>query len=518
MKIRHLFSFLLLSALFAGCSKDTLEEVQSPDDPPVPGVYTRFGSGTSPEESPSLFGPRKTSMDAEGSFYWTLGDKIWVETSSGTYVQDDHSNIHATQPSADFWLPGSYTAASYPVYYTGQNNLSTSSGLKVRIANRQVQPESNNSEHFAVSGDCGIATAEKNSNNNAYSFTLSHKATYLIVVPFADQEESGSIYLDSVTVTSNNNLCGTYTFNSSGLNTSSVSGGGKSIRLITGEKGYGFPVGVAQNQVKCGGYMVIQPGTHTLTFTYHVRYMGVPMTSTHTVPAREFAVNKYYRVAHKLNVERTEFMFDFPDTYYMWDAKQWYWYGQDPGYQIVPSAGDEWRWYNTITGPEAHKVANHACRADGSARNMPCYNALTWYLTDNVYWDNTTVWYLAGYPYTGGIWLKRWDKISGKPTGASITNCSSASSTISKSPIAGKPSNTADYFFLPALGYYDNGTLSGVGTGGYYWSSSPNPGYADYAYNLYFSSGEVYVSGNYRDSRYGGYVAGSRTGGAQWFQ
>ena len=509
-----------MSALFAGCSKDTLEEVQSPDDPPVPGVYTRFGSGTSPEESPSLFGPRKTSMDAEGSFYWTLGDKIWVETSSGTYVQDDHSNIHATQPSADFWLPGSYTAASYPVYYTGQNNLSTSSGLKVRIANRQVQPESNNSEHFAVSGDCGIATAEKNSNNNAYSFTLSHKATYLIVVPFADKEQAGSIYLDSVTVTSNNNLCGTYTFNSSGLNTSSVSGGGKSIRLITGKQGYGFPVGVAQNQVNCGGYMVIQPGTHALTFTYHVRYMGVPMTSTHTVSAREFAVNKYYRVAHKLNVERTEFMFDFPDTYYLWDAKQWYWYGQSHlTYKIVPNENDPNRWYNTFVGSEPYKANNSACRADGSARNMPCYNAMTWYLSAGAYWDNTTVWYLGGDAYTGGIWLKRWDKISGKPSGASITNCASASGTTSIASTAGKPSTTADYFFLPAMGQYNNGTLSRVGTNGFYWSSSPYAIYEDqYAYYLNFNSGSVNVNSGTNFGRWDGFVAGSRPGGAQWFQ
>ncbi len=527
MKTRHHFLSLplLLSAFwFGSCSENTLPN--GSDDPtPDDGVVTRFCSGTDPNATPPLNGPKKTSMDAEGSFYWTLGDKIWVKTGSSTYVQDDHSNINATQPSADFWIPGNLTEQSYPVYYTGQNDLSTSSQLKVKIADRQVQRVSNNSEHFAVSGDCGIATAEKNTNNNAYSFTLTHKASYLILVPFADQEEAGSIYLDKVTVTSNNTLCGTYTFDDNGINTSSVTGGGKTITLTTGESGYGFPVGVAQNQVKCGGYMVIQPGTHTLTFTYHVRYMGVPMTSTHTVSAREFAVNKYYRVAHKLNVERTEFMFDFPDTYYMWDAKQWYWYGQSNlTYGIIPSVNDPDRWFNTITGTTAHQASNSACRADGSARNMPCYNAMTWYLSAGAYWDNTTVWYLGGDAHTGGLWLKRWNKISGKPGGASITNCASASGTTTITPTAGKPSNTADYFFLPALGHYSREqggmSLSGVGTTGYYWSSSPNAGLADDAYNLYFYSGvvRVFSYGSSDGYRSDGCIAGKRPNGTNWFQ
>ena len=55
-----------------------------------------------------------------------------------------------------------------------------------------------------------------------------------------------------------------------------------------------------------------------------------------------------------------------------------------------------------------------------------------------------------------------------------------------------------------------------VGTNGYYWSSSPNAGNTDNAYNLNFSSGEVNVNNN--NNRNNGYVAGSRPGGAQWFR
>ena len=145
MKTRHHFlslSLLLSAFWFGSCSENTLPN--GSDDPtPDDGVVTRFCSGTDPNATPPLNGPKKTSMDAEGSFYWTLGDKIWVKTGSSTYVQDDHSNINATQPSADFWIPGNLTEQSYPVYYTGQNDLSTSSQLKVKIAARQVQRVSN---------------------------------------------------------------------------------------------------------------------------------------------------------------------------------------------------------------------------------------------------------------------------------------------------------------------------------------------------------------------------------------
>ena len=57
--------------------------------------------------------------------------------------------------------------------------------------------------------------------------------------------------------------------------------------------------------------------------------------------------------------------------------------------------------------------------------------------------------------------------------------------------------------------------MNNVGTNGNYWWSSPKPGNADNAYNLNFNSGEVNVNNNNRNN---GYVAGSRTGGAQWFR
>ena len=74
----------------------------------------------------------------------------------------------------------------------------------------------------------------------------------------------------------------------------------------------------------------------------------------------------------------------------------------------------------------------------------------------------------------------------------------------------GRPADTSNYFFLPAQGCYNIGSLDTPGTGGYYWSSSPYPGLSATAYRLYFSSGLVSL---YRNHRYNGFVAGS-----QWFK
>ena len=60
---------------------------------------------------------------------------------------------------------------------------------------------------------------------------------------------------------------------------------------------------------------------------------------------------------------------------------------------------------------------------------------------------------------------------------------------------SGLPSaaDAGNYFYLPALGYYNYGQLKDVGNYGYYWSSSAYPWSSNGAYALYFGSGNVYV-------------------------
>ncbi len=54
--------------------------------------------------------------------------------------------------------------------------------------------------------------------------------------------------------------------------------------------------------------------------------------------------------------------------------------------------------------------------------------------------------------------------------------------------------SNGESIFLPAAGYYYDGSLNYAGSGGYYWSSSLNTDSPNYAYYLYFYSGSVYMS------------------------
>ncbi|MDY6248773.1 MAG: hypothetical protein SPL55_05005, partial [Prevotella sp.] len=217
----------------------------------------------------------------------------------------------------------------------------------------------------------------------------------------------------------------------------------------------------------------------------------------------------------------------FENSYYMWDAKKWFWdgvgnYPTENGQTAPnpPTESDPDRWYNTPTGYGPYN-------ASYSAKDMPCHNALSWYIRELAYWDETTVWTLGGQPKTGGIWLKRWDRITGKSADATIYNCTSYSGYSTGVPRRGKPSADVidQYFFLPALGYYQkNGDaffLGNSGVMGYYWSSTKSntptdPGlYPNRAYVLLFSSSNIYIGD---DGRLFGHVAGSRPNGLPWFQ
>ena len=76
----------------------------------------------------------------------------------------------------------------------------------------------------------------------------------------------------------------------------------------------------------------------------------------------------------------------------------------------------------------------------------------------------------------------------------------SASQTLPSAADAG------NYFYLPALGFYNSGRLNNVGTNGHYWSSSTDPRYSNYAYHLSFNSVSIYLD-NY--NRNGGFRVGT---------
>lgn len=538
-----LFSMLLSVLLFSSCSENN---VTGSDDPtPEPTVMTKFSSGNpTPNNSPLLFGPQKTAMDRGGNHYWTDNDHIWVKNGS-SYVKDVKNTILGTQEVADFWLPGSMTASEYTVFYTGQNSpeasSSSASTLRVTITSTQRQSIPNNGEHFGQSGDCGTATAER--SGDSYSFRLNHRACYLVFAPkSANVETAGNCKLKKITVTSDKNICGTYDFTTGHLNTSTVTSAGKTITLEVGEdydgmKGQEFPIPTTQDVAVNGAFMVIQPGTHALTITYTVEYYGVTQDYVKTIASREFDENKYYTVGHSLAIEAPEHVFYFPDTYYMWDAKQWYWYGEESyptkhndqnSFYPRSQGEDPLRWYNTATSGNA---AN-------SCKDMPNANELSWYVKyGDPYYDGTTVWSLGGIKQRGGLWLKKKaviladnpsvSNLFSTTVGCDGKNWVTTASSVSVTPKTGVPGNKNNYFFLPNLGYYYMGELDDVGSRGWYWSSSRAPSNGSNAYSLMVynnyvgvSSGDHYWSSGYSSPsmRVIGFVGGKRHDGSAWFK
>ena len=509
-----------LTMLLTGCSG---EEVSVDGTVKESAAVTKF--------STSVDGTR-TSMDRGGAFYWTDEDHIFVYKNA-KYIRDLENSVMGVQAKADFYLPGSYTDSSYKLYYVGQNspnaNSSEVSGdLRIVIPAAQSQSIPDDAEHFAVSGDCGIATA-KRSNDGSYGFTLIHKASYLIFAPKDPAiEEGGKCKLKRVKVetTDGSTLCGTYTFDTAAeeLNTAAGQNKGTSITLSCGKVGTGsgldFPIGPTQDASKNGAFMVIEPGVHALKITYTVEYYGIDQDIVKTVSSRSFLSNHFYTIGHSLNITVPEFVFYFPDTYFMWDAQQWYWWGQDSYPTVVNTANstyprsqvqDPQRWYNTITSGNPSR----------SCKDMPTYNELTWYLKGDVYFDTQTEWSLSGIKQRGGIWLQKRAAISG------FSNSSSSGIT-SKTPTVGKPSNTSNYFFLPALGLYIDGQLYHVGTAGYYWSFTRDNDYPDYSWHLYIHKNKVQINSisqysdlvytQYKGLRSYGIVAGKRPNGTNWFQ
>ena len=119
-----------------------------------------------------------------------------------------------------------------------------------------------------------------------------------------------------------------------------------------------------------------------------------------------------------------------------------------------------------------------------------------------------------GHLYKGGMWFKKKSVLQAehhydteksadgttdmRTTWKTYTNNSSSINN------SGVPSaaDAGNYFYLPALAYYDSGQLISIGSGGNYWSSSAFPWSSNSAYGLGFSNGDVIVNSAPRTSGY----------------
>ena len=474
MKTKDLYSIAIAGLVFfTGCASD---EATKTNERSTEGMTAFVVSDAQPKS--------RTTAEYDGSglnFYWTAGDRIWVN-NGGTLTQDAYNNIDSklennpANPSAvqraakaKFWFSGSFTASSYPVRYTGKNGAKD----KVTIKAAQSQTIPNDASHIGEDGDFGVATATKPAGVAQYHFTLDHKAAYITFMPYTTQGVISAAKIQKIRVFTGNAsdaLAGTFDLADDGT-LSNPAATSNSVELTVPN----FSIPSTSTYATNGATMVVNPGTYSnvsIEYTVHDPVTNVTGTITKTYPSVTFTAGLNKKV--KTDLQVTVYG---QDSYYMWDAAegQDYWCGH-----LDSDDKPDGNYPLNNTDPRWHREdASWPCPpANRSAKDCPNANELIWYAKHGEpHWDNTTLWATMGHLYTGGMWLKKKDKIPGfTDINYYGTDYRLATDTNFPNPniTQGKPSNISDYFYLPALGWYQNGTLYSVGEIGYYWSSSPS--------------------------------------------
>ena len=481
-KFTSLFATCLLMGLTA-CSNDNVSDADSNNSAENKDLTGKTSFSITSEAKTRTSG---VYDDSGVNFYWTTNDNIWVNSGSATsptLTASSSNNITSTTASAKFYFDGTYTAASYPVRYTGE---ASTSGNTVTIATSQNQDVANNATQLGTVGDCGVGTAQRQTDGS-YKFTLDHKASYITFMPYYSKEElaaSAVVTQINVTVGNGESLAGKFNFSDNGLGTA-ISSSSNSVTLTLNgtTPTTGFPIPKAATASKNAAIMVVAPGTYStfkVTYTLYDSVTGTNSTISYTYSGITCTAGKNQKISTDLGMATYT---SRKADYYMWDAVNNYWDGHANSQPLLNDAvstdyatsSADSRWYNTAF------TKNVQTKAINSCKDAPTFEALTWYIGGgSPQLDNKTLWVFANHLYAGGIWLKKKSEISHFSSTESYTGTATwVSGKDIKFTVSnfGKPESTvrSDYFYLPALGQYVDGKLTGLGVKGYYWASTPNP-------------------------------------------
>lgn len=505
------FTALLFAA---SCANDNVTQDEKQNKDNIPTGATLFTGASQPEVKVRTAILNHTK-GAGASVNWSSTDKIWVKDDGGNWQQSTTTIIpSAANPSfAKFALSGTYTGASHDILYT--NMAVTGTQPQVEIKAEQTQSAPNNFDHAGVSGDCGIATGNKSGSD--YAFTLNHKASYLCFIPRTSNEYVKRSKLIKVEIMSDDDIAGTYDIAADGSLTL-ASGGSKTITVTTGS---GFDIdNTADDMSKNATYAVVAPGTHTFRIRYWLRNTtDNPYGPIEGTVSKIVTLNCTAGSIHDITANLNPHDYD-GDHYYMWDAKEQYWKGYEWTKKLAGNTGqptlsngsssnypqsnsDVSRWYNEGSG---------AFQATQSCATLPNANELSWYVMyGDPRWDYDELWTTMGHLYKYGMWFKKksvlqaegnydTEKSADRTTDLRTTgNRYDNDSRSINSGVLPSAADAGNYFFLPALGSYDNGRLKNIGGYTCYWSSSAYPGYSIYAYCLYIMGGTAIVSSDYRE-------------------
>lgn len=476
-KFTSLFATCLLLGLTA-CSNDNVSDADSGN-----GAENKDLTGKTSFSITSEAKTRTSGVyDSGVNFYWTTNDNIWVKSGSTLTASSSNNITSTTAASAKFYFDGTYTAASYPVRYTGN---ASSSGNTVTIATSQNQDEANNATQLGTVGDCGVGTATRQTDGS-YKFTLSHEASYITFMPYYSKEAlaaSAVVTQIKVEAADDEKLAGTFNFSDSGLGAANSSSNSVTLTLNGASSTTGFPIPTTATASKNAAIMVVAPGTYStfkVTYTLYDSVTGTESTISYTYSNIKCVAGKNQKISTNLGMETYT---SRKSKYYMWDAVNNYWDGHENSQPLLNKAADtnyakssaDTRWYNTTFTKEVQTPAINSCK------DAPTFEALTWYIGGgSPKLDDKTLWVFANHLYAGGIWLKKKSEISHFSSTESYTGTATwVSGKDIKFTVSnfGKPeaSVRSSYFYLPALGQYVDGKLTGLGVKGYYWASTPNP-------------------------------------------
>ena len=473
MKTKYFFLAAMSFIGFSACSNDNSLDPGNSNS----GEGIVF-AGTNAAVKRDMSGSR-TSADYDRdnhtlTFYWEPNDKIFLNDNNSATTA-----ITAKQARAGFiFYSGNYTASTYDVYYTGSNGTSYNT---VNIATSQTQNAPNSTSHFGQAGDCGTAQATRQTGGG-YKFDLTHHSSYLCFLPRTTNATGTNWVMTQVKVTSDNNIAGAYTLSTSGL---SGTGSSNTITLNTNN----FDVTNTQtSQPTNAAFMVIAPGTHSLTVEYTVKNTVSNETATITktlTPNKSYNANTVYPVTAMLFTDYTA------AKYYQWDAPQDMWHGKTPidyvtgtynSSDFVTASDPNRMSQETYTGVNYNYTADFGggasipqtttlYQAKATSKNNPTIQEMVWFKDKgDAHWDDNTAWTFRGKLYKGGMWIKKPGIIAAEngiteaamkttfpnPVQNGFEMHGGTNNTIAQ----GTPTNTANYFFLPALGSYEGETQS----------------------------------------------------------
>ena len=448
--------------------------------------------------------------------YWTSDDFIWVKDKNGTWQKSTAITLHDGGASAEFTLPGSKAdyADGCEVRYTGDPSSfsATPNAENVAFPWNQSRTTPNDFSKAGEWGDCGSGVARNTGNPDKFNFTLSHKSAYLCFLPRCENVAlAPNVRLKSIKITAilgfvAVKFAGLFSFDGENIITNTPAFNNKITVTLPD-----FPLYTNARQADNATYLAVLPGTYNFKIVYTIKDPTTNVEMAFSQMLTNVTLNKG---------EINDITVDFSQKYYMWDARQDYWYehlladGTPDGNAPQSKAADPERWCNDYyPGPGMRIDATQ----NKLFKTLPNANELCWYVTKGDPHKGTGVYADNGHLVTGsGLWLRKkstivhylkthegypatltWDELKeGYRTSATATPKDARVTPlnpINHNLISGNPAQLDDYFFLPVTGIYISSFLLDPTTYGGYWSSSGSPQYASNACTLEFTDSYVLV-------------------------